>query len=130
MVQHRDAHVLLVKSEADAFSSAMHALNKLVQGPALQNITLDADSARASILDVQHTLAEITTRGSVLTQVVGDLKLPPLNLQILDDVRVMVTGLDALWQAIAQWRSVTSEMLLTPISVLQGVAGEWCCCTH
>jgi hypothetical protein len=119
MIELHEWHVKLVKGEIQNFQDDMNGLHRRVKGPKVQRMETDTSIATKIVQDARQVLESLTSRGAVIDGVLEVLKLPALNLGVLQDTAGLLTGLEILWEAIKEWESATGEMLNTPITGLQ-----------
>ena len=119
MIERHDWHVKLVKEEILRFQDEMNGLSRRVKGPKVQRMSSDTETALKAVQEGRQLLENLTSRSAVMDGVLEDLKLPRLNLRALEDSGGMVSGLEALWEAIHEWETATREMLDTPLFTLQ-----------
>lgn len=73
----------------------------------MQKLSSDADEALKLIQDVQEKLTAYEKKGKVIGAVLKHFKLPPLNLNIIQDASEMVNGLEELWRTISHFNLAT-----------------------
>jgi hypothetical protein len=121
MIQEHDRHVELVKSEVDSITKDTGALIRSIRGPNVQSLSASANLATETLQDARQKLNTLRNRTEVANEVLSMLKLPPLGSNLLEENRQVLDALETLWQAIIEWHAATSEMLNTPIKLLQGI---------
>ena len=121
MIQQREWHVELAKGEVKRFTSDMSDIITRIRGPSVQSLSSSGDDVFAIVSDASDNLTRMQARGEVISGILDVLKLPALGLALIDETRQTLHALNALWQVVVEWRQATSQMLDTPIAVLQGI---------